>query len=60
MEAKVPLSHDDYTVGWIYALAVETAAAKLMLDEIHPLPPHLLTPLADGSKYLYSWKHRRA
>lgn len=29
-------SHDDYTVGWICALPVETAAAKLMLDQIHP------------------------
>ncbi|KAJ5993429.1 nucleoside phosphorylase domain-containing protein [Penicillium sp. IBT 35674x] len=34
-------SHDDYTVGWICALPVETAAAKLMLDEIHPLLPRL-------------------
>lgn len=39
MEARAPLSHDDYTVGWICALPLETAAAKLMLDEIHtPLP----------------------
>ena len=39
MKARAPLSHDDYTVGWICALPVETAAAKLMLDEIHtPLP----------------------
>ncbi|KAJ5151485.1 uncharacterized protein N7482_010737 [Penicillium canariense] len=39
MEAKSTLSHDDYTVGWICTLPVETAAAKLMLDEIHsPLP----------------------
>lgn len=34
-------SHDDYTVGWICALPVETAAAKLMLDNIHPLLPRL-------------------
>lgn len=34
-------SHDDYTVGWICALPVETAAAKLMLDEIHPPLPRL-------------------
>ncbi|KAJ6133715.1 hypothetical protein N7523_000037 [Penicillium sp. IBT 18751x] len=34
-----PLSCNKYTVGWICALPVETAAAKLMLDEIHhPLP----------------------
>lgn len=39
MEHRAPLSHDYYTVGWICALPVETAAAKLMLDEIHtPLP----------------------
>lgn len=41
MEAKVPLSYDDYTIGWICALPVETAAAKLMLDEIHPPLPRL-------------------
>ncbi|KAL2820650.1 hypothetical protein BJX63DRAFT_418288 [Aspergillus granulosus] len=41
MEASVPLSHDDYTVGWICALPVETAAAKLMLDKIHPSLPYL-------------------
>ncbi|KAE8410190.1 nucleoside phosphorylase domain-containing protein [Aspergillus pseudocaelatus] len=34
-------SHGDYTVGWICALPVETAAAELMLDEIHPPLPHL-------------------
>ncbi|KAJ6102291.1 hypothetical protein N7486_004718 [Penicillium sp. IBT 16267x] len=39
MEAKAPLSHHDYTVGWICVLPVETAVAKLMLDEIHPLLP---------------------
>ena len=39
MEAIASLSHDDYTVGWICALPVETAAAKLMLDEIHPPLP---------------------
>ncbi|KAJ5313618.1 uncharacterized protein N7443_000502 [Penicillium atrosanguineum] len=41
MEARAPLSHDDYTVSWICALPVETAAAKLMLDEIHPSLPRL-------------------
>jgi nucleoside phosphorylase len=37
------LSHSDYTVGWICALPLETAAAKAMLDEVHaklPQPPH--------------------
>ncbi|KAF4922628.1 Vegetative incompatibility protein HET-E-1 [Colletotrichum viniferum] len=28
---------DAYTVGWICALPLEMAAAKLMLDEVHPL-----------------------
>ncbi|KAF7174380.1 hypothetical protein CNMCM5623_007084 [Aspergillus felis] len=36
-------SHEDYTVGWICALPVETAAAKLMLDEIHTSLPRLPT-----------------
>lgn len=37
------LSHDDYTVGWICALPLEMAAAKVMLDEVHaklPQPRH--------------------
>jgi nucleoside phosphorylase len=29
------LSHSDYTVAWICALPLETAAAKVMLDEVH-------------------------
>ena len=29
------LSHDDYKIGWICALACEMAAAKAMLDEFH-------------------------
>jgi hypothetical protein len=33
--------HDYYTVGWICALPVETAAAKLMLEKIHPPLPRL-------------------
>ncbi|KAJ5313205.1 uncharacterized protein N7443_000089 [Penicillium atrosanguineum] len=41
MEVRAPLSYGDYTVGWICALPVETAAAKLMLDEIHPPLPRL-------------------
>ncbi|KAF4237799.1 hypothetical protein CNMCM8980_002355 [Aspergillus fumigatiaffinis] len=42
MEARPSLSYDDYTVGWICALSLEAAAAKLMLDEIHPPLPRLL------------------
>ncbi|KAJ5455028.1 hypothetical protein N7530_002368 [Penicillium desertorum] len=41
MEARATLSYDNYTVGWVCALPVETAAAKLMLDEIHSPLPHL-------------------
>lgn len=36
-------THDDYHVGWICALPIETAAAKGMLDETHP-------PLPNGPK----------
>ena len=33
-------SRDSYTVGWVCALPLEMAAAKAMLDDIHPdLPP---------------------
>ncbi|KAJ5389767.1 uncharacterized protein N7496_000835 [Penicillium cataractarum] len=45
-------SHDDYTVGWICALPVETAAAKLMLNEIHPPLPRL--PMDQNSYILGS------
>lgn len=31
----------DYTVGWICALPVEMAAARAMLDEIHPSVPQV-------------------
>jgi nucleoside phosphorylase len=46
--AKI-LCHDDYAVGWICALPVEMAAAKLMLDEIHDPLPH---PRADQNNYI--------
>ncbi|KAH7143654.1 hypothetical protein EDB81DRAFT_501154 [Dactylonectria macrodidyma] len=29
-------SHDDYNVGWVCALPIEMAAARAMLDTIHP------------------------
>ncbi|GAB1199720.1 hypothetical protein APSETT444_009077 [Aspergillus pseudonomiae] len=32
-------THDDYTVAWICALPLEIAAAKAMLDEVHPPLP---------------------
>lgn len=44
------LSHNDYTVGWICTLGVETAAAELMLDEIHPPLPCLP---ADQNVYIF-------
>ncbi|KAJ5904683.1 uncharacterized protein N7473_001599 [Penicillium subrubescens] len=43
-------SHDDYTIGWTCALPVETAAAKLMLDKIHPPLPRL--PM-DQNTYIF-------
>ncbi|KAF7162442.1 hypothetical protein CNMCM5623_007733 [Aspergillus felis] len=35
------LSHDDYTVGWICALPLEFAAARAMLDQVHPELPNI-------------------
>ncbi|KAJ5642325.1 hypothetical protein N7490_006325 [Penicillium lividum] len=49
MAAKTTLSHDDYTVGWVCALPLEMAAAKLMLDTIHPSLPSLST---DQNNYI--------
>ncbi|KAN0086979.1 hypothetical protein V8E54_000667 [Elaphomyces granulatus] len=34
------LRHHDYTVAWVCALPLEMAAAKSMLDEIHPNLPN--------------------
>jgi nucleoside phosphorylase len=33
-----PLRNQEYTVGWICALSLEMAAARVMLDEIHGRP----------------------
>ncbi|CAG7953415.1 unnamed protein product [Penicillium nalgiovense] len=49
MAARDPLSHDDYTVGWICALPLEMAAAKLMLDATHPSLPR---PPTDQNTYI--------
>ncbi|KAJ5201210.1 hypothetical protein N7449_006013 [Penicillium cf. viridicatum] len=49
MAATTNLSHDDYTVGWVCALPLEMAAAKLMLDTIHPSLPSLST---DQNNYI--------
>ncbi|CAG8206823.1 unnamed protein product [Penicillium salamii] len=43
MVARPSLCHNDYTVGWICALPLEMAAAKLMLDAIYPGLPRLPT-----------------
>ncbi|KAB8271018.1 nucleoside phosphorylase domain-containing protein [Aspergillus minisclerotigenes] len=43
MPPMTRLSYNDYTVGWICALPLEMAAAKVMMDEIHedlPVPPN--------------------
>ncbi|KAJ6125876.1 hypothetical protein N7471_010369 [Penicillium samsonianum] len=49
MAARASLSHNDYTVGWICALPLEMAAAKLMLDAIHPSLPR---PPTDQNTYI--------
>ncbi|KAL4862504.1 hypothetical protein BDV12DRAFT_190383 [Aspergillus spectabilis] len=41
-------THEDYTVAWICALPLEMAAAKFMLDQVHPLLPQ---PKADHNSY---------
>jgi nucleoside phosphorylase len=43
------LRHRDYTVAWVCALPLEMAAAKAMLDEIHPDLP---TSSNDENAYL--------
>ncbi|KAH8695249.1 hypothetical protein BGW36DRAFT_360954 [Talaromyces proteolyticus] len=48
MSQRRRLSHTDYTIGWICALSLETAAAKAMLDEIHPPLPQ---PADDHNSY---------
>ncbi|KAI3035032.1 hypothetical protein CBS76997_10834 [Aspergillus niger] len=41
-------THDDYTVAWICALPLEFAAAKAMLDDVHPPLPQ---PQSDHNVY---------
>ncbi|OJJ66803.1 hypothetical protein ASPBRDRAFT_97680, partial [Aspergillus brasiliensis CBS 101740] len=41
-------THDDYTVAWICALPLELAAAKAMLDDVHPPLPQ---PESDHNVY---------
>ncbi|CAI7574133.1 unnamed protein product [Penicillium manginii] len=41
LSPNIEHTHDDYTVAWICALPIEMAAAKAMLEEVHPdLPVH--------------------
>ncbi|KAJ5685297.1 hypothetical protein N7536_007916 [Penicillium majusculum] len=49
MAARASLSYNDYTVGWICALPLEMAAAKLMLDATHPSLPR---PPTDQNTYI--------
>ncbi|KAF7122251.1 hypothetical protein CNMCM5793_000208 [Aspergillus hiratsukae] len=42
-------THDDYNIGWICALPLEMAAAKLVLDNIHPT---LSQPPQDHNTYV--------
>lgn len=44
-----PLTHDDYTVGWVSALPSEVIAATAMLDQRHP---NLLIPGDDPNTYI--------
>ncbi|KAI3015357.1 hypothetical protein CBS147347_11230 [Aspergillus niger] len=44
----MPFTHDDYTVAWICALPLELAAAKAMLDDVHPPLPQ---PQSDHNVY---------
>ncbi|KAL4784900.1 purine and uridine phosphorylase [Aspergillus varians] len=40
------LTVNDYTIAWICALPIEAAAARVMLDKFHPLPPQSTDPNA--------------
>ncbi|KAK6334697.1 hypothetical protein TWF718_010144 [Orbilia javanica] len=44
------LSHGSYTIGWICALPLEMAAARVMLDEIHS---DLRNPSQDLNSYIF-------
>jgi len=48
MSSIILMSHEDYTVAWICALPLEAAAAKAMLDNIHP---QLSQPPGDDNAY---------
>ncbi|KAF7178085.1 hypothetical protein CNMCM7691_006743 [Aspergillus felis] len=48
--ARSPFTNEEYTVGWICALAVELAAAKGMMDKVHGEPQ---TPPAEADNNSY-------
>ncbi|KAE8397202.1 purine and uridine phosphorylase [Aspergillus pseudonomiae] len=48
MTYKMVFTRDDYTVAWICALPLEMAAAKAMLDKVHPPLPQ---PKTDHNVY---------
>ncbi|KAJ5629830.1 hypothetical protein N7528_003487 [Penicillium herquei] len=52
MANKGCFSRDRYTVGWLCALPVEFAAAKVMLDEIHDSDDCIANPETDSTYQL--------
>ncbi|KAF4783393.1 hypothetical protein HER10_EVM0009493 [Colletotrichum scovillei] len=36
LQRNTPVAPEDYTIGWVCAVPVEMAAARLMLDQVHP------------------------
>ncbi|KAN0082014.1 hypothetical protein V8E54_003312, partial [Elaphomyces granulatus] len=46
--SAILMSREDYTVAWICALPLEAAAAKAMLDRVHP---QLSQPTGDDNAY---------
>src|ERR1700727_2318514 len=54
MTATTTMKHHDYTVAWVCALPLEMAAAKSMLDEIHP---NLPTSSNDQNTYVLGKIH---
>ncbi|KAF3934040.1 hypothetical protein ABW19_dt0202748 [Dactylella cylindrospora] len=53
LELRSLESRDLYTIGWIAALGIELAAARLVLDEAHGRPADFEQPQADTN--IYHW-----
>ncbi|KAN0077438.1 hypothetical protein V8E54_005742 [Elaphomyces granulatus] len=47
--SAIPMTHGDYTVAWICALPLETAASKTILNKTHP---QLSQPAGDDNAYI--------